>query len=388
MEKSKKPVEYENKVFTMENPTTTESINLKQIDLNDAPKQADAIEPDGCKCIADKLGMDADRLSKFYSLALALLATLAITCSIFLVKLSIALSASDMAVVKFSVQILFCLPFAYFYRQDLFGPKGSRILLLFRGLLGALSILSAYFSIKMIHFADSMVIRYSSPLVTALFARIILKEKLSLIHIISFGLSIIGVLCVVRPSFLFRQFGQQGQVETSLEFILGIILALFSAISAGSTFVFIKKLTNKKIHFTIIIFYFSFLGFLISSGTSLVLYLTNLTHQNLILTKQYVLKDISIGLLAGLISFFGHVCFTLAIARNNANKIAVLRTIDILIAFVLEYLILDVAPHWVTLLGAFLILLSVLVIYVYKFLLNKRKRDTYTSNNESNVFRI
>ncbi|CAF0863075.1 unnamed protein product [Brachionus calyciflorus] len=379
-------------------PTTTdtkpETITLKTISLNTIPfNSTDKLHDDKCQKISDKLGMDAQRLSKFYSLTLAFMASVAITCSIFLVKLSNVLSASDIGIVKFSIKLVFCLPIAYFYRQDLFGPKGSRLWLVLRGLTGALSIIAAYFSIRMIHFEDSMVIRYSSPIITAIFARIILKNKLNFMHFISFGMSLVGILCVIRPSLIFRQFGQPKETENSLSFILGIILSIVSAITAGSTFVFIKKLTNKNIHFIVLIFYFCLFGFLLSSGVSLTLYLTNITRHNLMYTKQVILRDVSIGLLAGLISFIGHVCFSLAIARETANKIAVLRTSDILIAFLLEYLVLNVTPHWITLIGAGLVLLGVILIYVHKFYLNKRKQNENESTtnkveNENNVFRI
>jgi uncharacterized membrane protein len=212
------PTEYVNSVFTMEQQqhqnigssfegsnrpvtvTTNEQILLKQItntqpnqqankiivtpNVLDVVQQRDKDSLSSCQCIANKFGMDAERLSKFYSIFLALFATIALTCSIFLVQLSRSLNASDMATIKFGTQLIFCLPFAYFYRQNVFGPRGARVWLVLRGLVGAFSILAAYFSIKMINFGESMAIRYSSPILTALFARILLKQKLKPVRII------------------------------------------------------------------------------------------------------------------------------------------------------------------------------------------------------------
>lgn len=208
------PNEYVNSVFTMEQHqqqqqspnhhihSATNEINLRQIvtnttattsqqnlELNKTVPLGIAVIKDeddegtGCECIARKLGMDAQRLSKFYSVFLALLATVALTFSIYLVKLSHSLNASQMGTIKFATQLLCCLPFAYFYRQSLLGPAGSRRWLVARGLAGSLSLLAAYFSIKMINFADSMAIRYSSPILTALFARFLLKQKLHLVRL-------------------------------------------------------------------------------------------------------------------------------------------------------------------------------------------------------------
>lgn len=375
-------------------PNTNETITLKTISLNTLPvNSTEELSHSKCKQLTEILGIKPTHLSKFYSLSLALVSSVAITCSIFMVKLSNVLSASDIGVIKFGVQIIFCIPLAYFYHQEMFGPKGSRLWLVLRGLVGAASIIAAYFSIRLINFEDSMVIRYSSPIITAIFARIILKDKLSVMHFISFTLSFMGILCVIRPSLIFRQFGQNQLIENSIDFILGISLSIFSAITAGSTFVFIKKLTNKQIHFIVLIFYFSLFGFLISSGISMILYLTKISHHNLMYTKEVILRDVVTGLLSGLISFIGHVCFSLAIARETANKIAVLRTIDILVAFLLEYLVLNVMPHWITVIGAGLVLIGVILIYVYKFFIKKfNKNDNEQTfnqiENENNVFRI
>ena len=221
MDTGHKPNEYINTVFTMEHhhhhnhqqklgcqvevAAPTNEINLRPLTSNSPNPQTvqfqnqeinktAPFEPSSssqrqrndeiatsCECLAHRFGMDAERLSKFYSLFLALLATVALTFSIFLVKLSHSLNASQMGTVKFSTQLMLCFPFAYFYRQSLLGPKGSRRWLLARGLAGALSILAAYFSIKMINFGDSMAIRYSSPIVTTIFARFFLKQHIKMV---------------------------------------------------------------------------------------------------------------------------------------------------------------------------------------------------------------
>src|SRR4051812_41850302 len=57
-----------------------------------------------CSSLAEKLGMDAARLSKFSTLCVGLSASLAITFSMFLVKLAVYLNPADMASIKFAVQ--------------------------------------------------------------------------------------------------------------------------------------------------------------------------------------------------------------------------------------------------------------------------------------------
>ena len=202
-----------------------------------------------------------------------------------------------------------------------------------------------------------------------------------------------GVTFIIRPSILFGIYGQTKSVETSSRFIIGISLAVLSAISAGSTFVFIKKLTQQSIHFVVIIFYYTIVGLALSLAVSILLYAfapsfgatTSLTK----LPKSLVLNDISLAFLAGAISFVGHVSFTLAIARENANNIAILRTTDILLAFALDYFVSELVPNPLTLAGGALVLLSVLVIFTHKIYLYRRDRsENYEDNNNEAVFRI
>ena len=314
------------------------------------------------------------QLAKFNGIFLALVSALAITASTFMIKLSLTLNSAEMASVKFLVQTIFCMPFAYFYKTSLLGPKEARLILILRGLAGSISIIAAYFSIKMITFGESMSIRYSSPIVTALFASLFLKEKLSPILFVSLALSLIGVLCVTRPSAIFRGFGQLPGVESSTNFRIGLGLASISALIGATTFVFVKKLTNKNIHFSIIIFYYSLFGCLFSFMLALMLYFTggrfNLTSE---LSQQILLRDLAIAILAGVINFAGHICFTFALRSENVNKIALIRTLDIFVAFFIEYAILGVVPAWMTLVGSGVMLISVSIIFIYRLVLLERK---------------
>jgi hypothetical protein len=94
-------------------------------------------------------------------------------------------------------------------------------------------------------------------------------------------------------------------------------------------FIFIKKLTNKNVHFSVIIFYLSSIGSIISLITSLTLYLTEVSHKEWELEKEYLTRDISLALTAGILNFLGHICFTLAFLRENANTISIMRTLGI-----------------------------------------------------------
>ena len=361
--------------------------SIEVIDASDDKGQEEA-DCDDCKCLASLLGMDRDRVSRFCALFLALFATVSLTISIFLVKMSVTLNASEIATIKFLVQIAFCLPMAYLYRRSVLGPREARWLLICRGFTGVVSILACYFSIRLISFADSMVIRYSSPIITAIFARFLLKEKFSWVNIVSFFLGVIGVLFVIRPAGLFgSKLGQAPETLASAKYIAGTVLAGLGAVAAGSTFVFVKMLTSQNIHFSVIIFYFSSVGVLASLLLSIILSLTSFeSRASFLFSRELLSRDISIGLLAGLVSFIGHVCITLAIAKQNSAKISLIRASDILVAFFLEYAILQVVPNILTLVGAAFVVTGISIIFIYKLVQLRQQKDSYTSTNQ--LFRI
>jgi drug/metabolite transporter (DMT)-like permease len=257
-----------------------------------------------------------------------------------------------------------------------------------RGLAGAISLLAAYFSIQMINFADTIAIRYCSPIFTVLLAHMFLKEKLNVSHLISLILVLLGLLCLVRPSFIFQQFGQQPIVERSFEFIFGTVLAFVCALSASSTFIFIKQLISSRnsVHFIVVIFYFASIGFLLSIPISIVLHATTFSYSHYYVTRSYILPDIGVALLAGFVSFVGQVCFNLAITNENTNRISCLKTIDIATAFLIEYVFLNVTPHWLNLLGASFIFSSVIVMFAYKHIMAARKKRD--QEIESDTFEI
>jgi drug/metabolite transporter (DMT)-like permease len=351
---------------------------INSINLNDTQETT---ETTSSKSITKRM---YDLFKEYYGLILAIVSTICITCSIFLIKISIVLNAADMAVVAFVVQIVLCIPFGYFFKQNLVGPKDVRCLLITRALAGSISAIACYFSVKLINFSDAISIKSIGFILTAIMAHFFLKEKFTFIHFISIFLSSIGILCIIRPTILFKYFGKTFEFEQSA--IIGYSLALFGTFALSNTFIFVKKLTNKNIHFSIIVFYFCLVGLILSLVISSCLILSGFTHETWELGKQFLLRDISLGIVSGLCQIFGHICFTLAIKSENANKIALFRTLDILIAYLIEYFILKIIPNLLSMIGSSLILIGVSLIFIYKITVLKNLQRQ--NNAENFVFRI
>ena len=300
---------------------------------------------------------------------LAFCATVLLSISYYVIKLSKSLNASEMGSIMFLVTMICCSFVAFCCKQSIFGPRDSRFLLMARGLTGSIALTLNFFSIQLISYGDSTVIRNSSPVITAIFARIFLKELLNISHFISLVISLAGIIFVARPSYIFGTTLDTTSNQPNNLFILGVSLGILSTVAIGSAFILIKKLTNKEVHFSVIIFYLSAIGCIICSFVSVALFLTGVIHKQWVF--EFLYRDICFAVIAGLVNFLGHICFTYALIRENANTISIMRTLDILIAFLLEYLVFGIIPNYFSFVGASLIIASVCVLLFYKMISNK-----------------
>ncbi|XP_010172629.1 solute carrier family 35 member G1 [Antrostomus carolinensis] len=134
----------------------------------------------------------------------------------------------------------FVLPGLIYYKTGFLGPKGKRIFLFFRGVLGSSAMILLYYAFQVMPLADATVITFSSPVFTSLLAWIFLKEKYSIWDLLFTLFAITGVVLIARPPFLFGSnvTGIEGSYTDHLK---GTIAAVTSTVSAASTFVILRK---------------------------------------------------------------------------------------------------------------------------------------------------
>ncbi|KAJ4468744.1 integral membrane protein DUF6 [Lentinula aciculospora] len=83
------------------------------------------------------------------------------------------------------------------------GPKGVRCLLMFRGFSGFFGLFGIYFSLKYLSLSDATVLTFLSPLCTAVAGALFLGENVGRKEIFAGVFSLIGVMCIARPTSLF-----------------------------------------------------------------------------------------------------------------------------------------------------------------------------------------
>jgi len=131
-------------------------------------------------------------------------------------------------------------------RQARVHPWGrNRRLLLLRGGFGFVALSLFYFSLVRLPLADASVIQYTNPVITAVLAAIVLRERTGALEALVLAGCLAGVILITRPSFIF---GGEARLEPWL-----VGLALVGAFCSACAYVTIRKLTGE--HPLVIVFY-------------------------------------------------------------------------------------------------------------------------------------
>lgn len=128
-------------------------------------------------------------------------------------------------------------------------PWGRRKgLLIIRGLVGFGGLLSFFYAIPRLPLADVTVIQFTNPIFTALFAAVLIREKLTRAVAVSIGLSLSGVVLIAQPSVVF------GVGANPLD-LTAVGIALLGAVFAALAYTTVRKLRETE-HPLVVVFYF------------------------------------------------------------------------------------------------------------------------------------
>lgn len=104
---------------------------------------------------------------------------------------------------------------------------------------------------------DATALSFTAPIFTGIAAHFILEEKWQLVDGIAAFLSLIGVILIARPPFIFP-------ISTSLTTVInyGIILSLLGAVAGSAAFIIMRKL-GRSVDPNQITLYFSTIPFIL-----------------------------------------------------------------------------------------------------------------------------
>lgn len=217
----------------------------------------------------------------------------------------------------------------------------NKKLLFLRGVIGVISLTCFFQALNYLAVGTAVSLRYTSPIFAAIFAMLLLKEKIKPVQWLLFGVAFLGVLIVKG-------------FDTNVNSI-GLLLVLFSAIFLGLIFVVIRKIGNTE-HPLVIINYFMVLAFVFGGILSIKYWQSpkNTTEWLLLLSL-------------GLFGYVGQLYMTKALQAQETNLVAPVKYLEAIFVIIIgAFWFKEIYTLW-TLLGIFLIIFGLLVnIYLKK----------------------
>ncbi|KAM8924792.1 solute carrier family 35 member G1-like [Pelodytes ibericus] len=303
------------------------------------------------KCRCPGLGI-------FYTI----LSALFLSSSALLVKKIEDLHSVEISTIRCIFQMLFVLPGLIYYKVGFLGPKDQRVLLFVRGFLGSSAMMLLYYAIQCMPLADATVISFSSPAFTCIFACVFLKEKCTVWDIFFMCVTITGVVLIARPPFLFGA-RIEGLEEDYSDHLKGTIAAVGSAVGAALAMVILRKM-GKSVHYLLSIWYYAVIGLL--EG---VIATTALGEWRLPVCGL----DRWLLILTGVLGLGGQAFLVKALQIEKAGTVSIVRTMDVVFAFIFQASFLNLTPTLLTVAGALCVVASTVGTTILKWYMSTKK---------------
>lgn len=316
-----------------------------------------------------------------------------------------SLAGSDHLAVLFIITLFLMIIIICYNRDHMLGPKGQRLLLSVRGIIGVCALVFLYFALLFIPPSDLSAIANSSIIITAILARIFLKEKIGISHLFALLFTIFGVLFIVKPEFIFKHFsffsmGQEIKNQTLInttsnstlanatavseetKFLIGIILVILAALLFGLLQVLVKKLCNYEVHWAVNTIYPAYFGIPVCICISAILYFMEFSHKNLKEELSILPYHVLYSSISAVFGILGQVSMNISLSCEDATKVSIVKTTDVLIAFVLQLIILDIRVDLLSIVGSVLILTGTSIVLLFKMI-----EDKYSKSNKKSCFK-
>ncbi|XP_044034735.1 solute carrier family 35 member G1 [Siniperca chuatsi] len=292
----------------------------------------------------------------------ALLSTVFFSIIALLVKTIQGVHAIEISAIRCFFQMLFIMPLLIYHKTGFLGPRDKRIYLVLRGFIGSNAMILLFYAVQQMPLADATVIMFSNPVFTSLLAWIFLKERCTIWDCVFTVFTLTGVILIARPPFLFGEHlrGIEGDYTNHIK---GTIAAFTGAIGAAFTFVILRKI-GKSVHYYLSVWYYAVIGFIECIITVSVLGEWKI---------PFCGRDRWILMLIAVLGIAGQTFLTKALQIEKAGPVALMRTVDVLLAFIFQFIFFNRAPTLWSLGGALCVVASTSGVALRKWYSNSRK---------------
>ena len=271
------------------------------------------------------------------SIKLMLLSTLAFACMNVAVKYLDNIGAFQIVFFRSLGSLFFTFGYLLKNKIPLVG-KNNKLLIL-RGVVGLTSMALFFMSTKYLPIGTAVSLRYLAPIFAAIFAVLILKEKIFPLQWVFFVFAFLGVVILK---------GFDSDLDT-----FGLTIILVSALFSGLVYIIISKI-GKSEHPVVVVNYFMIISAIVGGLLSINNWVTPVGFQWLFLA------------LLGVFGYFGQVLMTKAFQNAQTNQVAPIKYVEVIFTMILGVSIFGESyPFW-SLFGIALIIISLILNIIYK----------------------
>ena len=216
----------------------------------------------------------------------------------------------------------------------------------FRAICGALAIIALFYGLRELPLADVISLTFGGPIFVTVASIFFLSEKVGIKRWSAVIIGFIGMLLIIQPAF----------VELNYYYIFPIIFCIFFACVAIS----VRSLSKTEPNYTIA-FYFTFL--------CTVLGLCSLFFVEWVLPS---LIDALILIIMGICGSVANLLLTQSYRLAETSLVTPIKYLSLVFAILFGFFIWNEIPKILTLIGAVLVILSSLIIFVREKHLKKQ----------------
>ena len=199
--------------------------------------------------------------------------------------------------------------------------------------------------VQNMNIGDATAIIFSSPIWAVLLARLVLKEKFTLVNLIAIMLGFLGIILIAKPGFLFSEVSKLGEISWSF-------LALAASFSLAISYVIVRG-AGEVFHSVQLVLY-----------TSVAQIITGFLC-NLALKETLVLPPCNwvryALLLCGLSAPLASISLIKGLSLENSGPATMMRNFDIVYAYIFEVILFNNKPDWICVAGTCLIIFTTLL---------------------------
>ena len=216
----------------------------------------------------------------------------------------------------------------------------------FRAISGAIAIIALFYGLRELPLADVVSLTFGGPIFVTIASIFFLSEKVGVKRWSAVFLGFIGMLLIVQPAF----------VDLNYYYMSPIIFCIFFACVAIS----VRSLSQTEANYTIA-FYFTSLCTVIG--------LSSIYFVDWIMPSKI---DFLIFIILGLCGSVGNLLLTHSYRLAEASLVTPIKYLSLIFAIIFGFFIWSEIPKILTILGATLVILSSLIIFVRESKLKKQ----------------